>query len=254
MATMKSLRCKTFSSANFLHAFISRAATGGQRERRADTYVLKCWVWLMLEGIMILSCKTWYELRLCVSIRRTSVHWRALCVACSCVLHCTVAVWLLPVSCTLFFSLLPPGEIRISTANSFQRICLPNGKDGDSVISVVSSLSDLAQCCVGPTPPYSAMPIVAVALAPVATGEDVFLPRSSPFWLGCWWGVGREGGSTVWGRTPLCGELSEEMPEEETLRPWSVVTAPPPLPPPPPPPPSVFTPGSAEPREECWYS
>lgn len=62
--------------------------------------------------------------------------------------------------------------------------------------------------------------------------KGVFLPRSSPFWL-AWW----EGGSTV------CDE-------EDTLRPWSVVISPPA----PPPPPSVFTLGSAGPREESWSS
>lgn len=63
------------------------------------------------------------------------------------------------------------------------------------------------------------------------------------------------GGSTGGGRTPLRGELSEEMSPEEILGPGSMVIPPPPPPSPPPPlAPSVFTPGSAEPREESWPS
>lgn len=172
---------------------------------------------------------------------------------------CCVSVWhalysgCVKTTCLLYTFLLSLPWV-ISMAVSFLKYCLAKlEKDVDSVfLSLVSSLSDLAQCCVWPTPPSSAMTLVAVAVVPVACevvmGEDAWLPRSSPFWLGCWWGVGREGGSTVWGRTPLWGDLSEEMPEDETLRPWSLVSAPPP------PPPSVFTPGSAEPREESWSS
>lgn len=61
------------------------------------------------------------------------------------------------------------------------------------VLTLVSSLSDLV-CCVRPTPPsspppppllfHSATTTVAVAAAPLAGGEDVFLPRSSPLRLG----------------------------------------------------------------------
>jgi hypothetical protein len=65
--------------------------------------------------------------------------------------------------------------------------------------------------------------------------------------------VGGGGGSTGEEGTPFSfrGKLVEEMPEEEIVGSGSVVI-PPSFSPPPPLPPSVFTQGSAEPREECW--
>lgn len=257
MATMKSLGCNTHCIVLVPYMFVSYEAIDRQWVHRADVYTLACmsnaWFYWFKQCVIKyhdLVLQDWDELKLRVSIKRTSIHWRALCVVCLCVMHCTVAVWILLVSCTL--SSL--SSLENIYGDFFSKHCLAKLEKGvDSVfLSLVSSLSDLAQCCVWPTPPSSAMTLVAVAVVPVSCevvmGEDVWLPRSSPFWLGCWCGVGREGGSTVWGRTPLWGELSEEMPEEETLRPWSLVTAPPP------PPPSVFTPGSAEPREESWSS
>ena len=64
-------------------------------------------------GYHYLVLQDWYRLKLHVSVKRTSVRWRALCVVCSCVMHCTVAVWLLLVSRALFLLSLAPG-LRIS--------------------------------------------------------------------------------------------------------------------------------------------
>lgn len=66
--------------------------------------------------------------------------------------------------------------------------------------------------------------------------------------------MGGGGGSTGGEGPPLSfrGKPVEEMPEEE-IGSGSVVILPSFSPSsPPPPPPSVFTQGSAEPREECW--
>lgn len=123
--------------------------------------------------------------------------------------------------CVIFFSLLSHG-LKRSTENTFQGTALLNL----SLIWLIAVFLLLPSRYVN-----AAVWTAAVAVASDAW-KDVFLPRSSPFWL-AWW----EGGSTV------CDE-------EDTLRPWSVVISPPA----PPPSPSVFTLGSAEPREESWSS
>lgn len=123
--------------------------------------------------------------------------------------------------CVIFFSLVSQGS-QPSTESAFQGPALLNL----SLIGAIAVFDLLPSCYVN-----AAVWTAAVAVASDAW-KDVFLPRSSPFWL-AWW----EGGSTV------CDE-------EDTLRPWSVVISPPA----PPPPPSVFTLGSAEPREESWSS
>lgn len=136
MATMKSLGWETFyracSSCVFVCLWSNRQAMSARS--RCSHIGLVClsnalfdWFKQCVIRYHYLVLQDWYRLKLHMSIKRTSVHWRALCVVCSCVMHCTVAVWLLLVSCTLFFSLLP-GGIRISVVMSFRNIVLLYGK------------------------------------------------------------------------------------------------------------------------------
>lgn len=137
MATMKSLGCKT-CFVPYACLFLMRPRTGNESTERMFTYRLGLLCLTdsnsTFTGYHYLVLQDWYRLKLHVSIKRTSVRWRALCVVCSCVMHCTVAVWLLLVSRALFLLSLAPG-LRISIVLFFSKHCL--AKMGQCRLSLI---------------------------------------------------------------------------------------------------------------------